>query len=399
MLRDRRGLDPRLGERGVALPLALLGLVGVSLIVTTALLTSSTEYAISSAHQDATRALYIAEGGLQAYVAEYGSALAPGVSGTVDYTPAGGTSADAVTVTPVHLGNQLLANDTLLRVFSLTAHPVSGGGRTVAALVKQILPPPDPLSLNITSAMAVAGDLNVNGNAFSVDGRSKACGSAGVEALRYSSDSQLSFSGKEDQRIDNFHGTTDDGTETSGSAVMENSGLSHTDLVSDVLDGTSINSIASRVPTTSWRHRSTSPTYSDEWLETALPSTTGGVAVVDAEGGSIRVGPGSYKGILVVVNGSVELSGSVVFEGIVLVEKNFSLSGNVTLNGALISLAMDGENVVLDTTDDSSAGNGSIEVNYDKCKVDDALESFANGTPNSKTPIVRASFAWMEVVR
>ncbi len=31
-------------ERGVALPLALLGLVGVSLLVTTALLTSSTEY-------------------------------------------------------------------------------------------------------------------------------------------------------------------------------------------------------------------------------------------------------------------------------------------------------------------------------------------------------------------
>ena len=82
MLRDKRGLGPRLGERGVALPLALLGLVGVSLIVTTALLTSSTEYAISSAHQDATRALYIAEGGLQAYVAEYGSALAPGVSGS-----------------------------------------------------------------------------------------------------------------------------------------------------------------------------------------------------------------------------------------------------------------------------------------------------------------------------
>jgi hypothetical protein len=92
----------------------------------------------------------------------------------------------------------------------------------------------------------------------------------------------------------------------------------------------------------------------------------------------------------------VELSGNLTFDGIVLAEKNFSLSGNVTLNGALISLAMDGQNVV----DDASAtGNGSIEVNYDKCKVDDALEDFAKGTPNPKTPLVLASTGWMEVVR
>ena len=388
--------SPRLDRRGVALPLALLGLVGLSLLVTTALITSSTEYAISSAHQDATKALYVAEGGLQAYVAQYGTALAPGQTGAVTFTPSGGTNSDAVTITPLHLGNQYLANDTLLRVFSLTATPVSGGGRTVAALVRQILPPPDPLSLKVTSAMAVAGDLNINGNAFSVDGRSKACGSGGVEALRYSSDTQLSYSGSESQRIDNFHGTTDDGADADGSAVMENSGLSHADLVGDVLQGTTIHEIADRVPVTSWRHRVATPTYTDAWLASTLAAGVGGVAVVDAEGGSVRIGPGTYEGLLVVVNGSVQLSGNIVFNGIVLAEKNFSLSGNVTLNGALISLAMDGQNVV----DDASAtGNGSIEVNYDKCKVDGALEDFAKGTPNPKTPLVLASTGWMEVVR
>lgn len=394
---DRPGSFRRLDRRGVALPLALLGLVGVSLLVTTALMTSSTEYAISSAHQDATRALYVAEGGLQEFVAQYGTALVPGLAAPVAYTPAGGSSADAVIITPLHLGNQLLVNDTLLRVFSLTASPTSGSGRTVAALIKQILPPPDPLSLKITSAMAVAGDLSVNGNAFSVDGRSKACGSAGVEALRYSTESQLTFSGSEEQRIDNFHGTTDDGVDADGSAVIENSGLSHSELVSDVLDGSSISAIAQRVPTTSWRHRVTNPLYSDEWLASTLASGAGGVAVVDAENGTVRVGPGNYEGMLIVVNGSVELSGDIVFNGIVLVEKNFNLSGNVALNGALISLAMDGQNVVTNITDDSSLSNGSIEVKYDKCKVDEALEDFANGTP--KTPIIRASVAWMEVVR
>jgi hypothetical protein len=101
----------------------------------------------------------------------------------------------------------------------------------------------------------------------------------------------------------------------------------------------------------------------------------------------------------VVVHGSVELSGNVTFNGIVLAEKNFAISGNVTVNGALISLAMDGTNVVTNSTDDSAVANGSVEVNYDKCKVDSALEDFAKGTPNPHTPILRASVAWMEVVR
>jgi hypothetical protein len=360
-------------------------------------MTSTTEYAISSAHQDATKALYVAEGGLQGYVAEYGSALDPTQTASFNYTPAGGASGDAVVITPLHLGNQFLANDTLLRVFSLTARPVSGGGRTVAALVKQIIPPVEPLSLKITSAMAIAGDLNVNGNAFSVDGRSTACGSSGVEALRYSADSEISFSGKEESRIDNFYGTTDDGTTTSGAAVMENSGLSHVEMVNDVLEGTSIGAIASRVPTTSWRHRVASPTYSDAWLKTALEDGKGGVAVVDAEGGEIRVGPGIYQGILVIVNGSIAVSGNVTFNGIILVEKNFSITGNVTLNGALISLAMDGHNEVLDEA--SSTGSGSIAVKYDKCKVDSALESFKKGVESSTVPIVRSAVAWMEVVR
>jgi hypothetical protein len=322
------------------------------------------------------------------------------VNGTFTYTPAGGSSDDAVKITPLHLGNQTLANDSVLRVFSLTASPVSGGGRTVSAMLQQIVPPPEPLNLKITSAMAVAGDLDVNGNAFSVDGRSRACGSGGVEALRYASDSEITFSGSAERRVDNFLGTTDAGVDTDGYDVMENSGLEHTALVSDVLEGTSIGAIANRVPVTSWRHRTTSPAFSTTWLaDTALRAGTGGVAVVDAEGGSIRIGPGTYQGLLIVVHGSVELSGNVTFNGIVLAEKNFAISGNVTVNGALISLAMDGTNVVTNSTDDSAVANGSVEVNYDKCKVDSALEDFAKGTPNPHTPILRASVAWMEVVR
>src|SRR5688500_17498727 len=92
-------------ERGVALPLALLGLVSVSLLVTTALVTSSTELAISGAHQDATAALYTAEGGLQAYVAQNGTTLQNDAGDAAfDYTPPGGGPRVRLSVT--HMGTQ-----------------------------------------------------------------------------------------------------------------------------------------------------------------------------------------------------------------------------------------------------------------------------------------------------
>jgi len=58
----------RLNRRGIALPLALLGLVAVSLLITTALLTSSTQTAVSSAQQMATRNLYNADAALESYL-------------------------------------------------------------------------------------------------------------------------------------------------------------------------------------------------------------------------------------------------------------------------------------------------------------------------------------------
>ncbi|HVH13694.1 MAG TPA: hypothetical protein VM759_11610, partial [Longimicrobium sp.] len=70
-----------LGRRGIALPVALVGLVAVSLLVTTALLTSSTEFAISAANTAGSRALYTAENGMQEFVrlmATQPAAITPG---------------------------------------------------------------------------------------------------------------------------------------------------------------------------------------------------------------------------------------------------------------------------------------------------------------------------------
>lgn len=389
-------LNPIRDERGVALPLALIGLVSVSLLVTTALVTSSTELAISDAHQDATAALYAAEGGLQAYVAERGTVLQNQAGqAPINYTSPDGGRPVAISV--VHLASQLLPTGDSMRLFTVFANPTSGGGRTLTATVTQIAPPPVPLNLNITSAMSVGGDLSVTGNAFNVTGQSLACGSLGVEALRLSSDSDLDFgsAAQYDTRVQKFSGTTDAGVNTTGEAVIERSGTRE-ELVNSLLDSRSIDDIANSVPKTKWRYRLKTPTYTPAWLLTAL-ALPGGVAVVDAEGGSVSINPGTYTGILIVLNGDVDIPGDVTFNGIIIAERNFSLAGSVSINGAIASLAMDGENVVNNMGDDSGL-MGSVEVAYDKCKVDAALEAFANGSI-PPFPLVQRTVAWLEVIR
>src|SRR5215207_3767979 len=85
-------------RRGVALPVALVGLVAVSLLVTSALLTSATEGAISAAQSSSARALYDAEGGVQQYLTQVVAGTAPLQAGTRTVTLASGARV-AITTT------------------------------------------------------------------------------------------------------------------------------------------------------------------------------------------------------------------------------------------------------------------------------------------------------------
>lgn len=120
-------------ERGVALPLALVGLVTVTLIVSAALVTASTEWVMSRAHREATEALYTAEGGLNAFLADRGADLAVVVdTASYRFSPAAGGA--EVAVQAVLLGEREAGEGVLLRYFSVQASPAARG-RGVAALV------------------------------------------------------------------------------------------------------------------------------------------------------------------------------------------------------------------------------------------------------------------------
>jgi hypothetical protein len=382
-------------ESGVALPLALIGLVSVTLLVSTALITSSTELAISGAHQDATQALYVAEGGVQAYVAQQGMALAS-VAGAApfDFTPAGAGAGSTVQIGVVHLGNRLMADSSLLRLYSVQATPGAGARRTVAAIVSQLLPPPVPLETNITSALTLGGNLDVDGNAFWVSGRSQdaSCG-AGVEAVRTSNESSISVNNE--AHMGNFVGTDDSGANVSGYAAIEQSTLTRQQLALDVMGGMTLEQLIARVPASKrW-----GPLYSppggpvrefDGWV-----SAEEAVAVVDADSGTVLLEGGT--GVLIVVNGNLEMAGDAVFDGIIIVEGSFWLHGRPQVNGALISLATDAENrIELDT---EAELDGNITIQYDRCEINAAADKFGQMTQESMTPTVRSTYAWQEVIR
>lgn len=388
------------GRRGVALPVALVGLVVMSLLVTTVLLTSTTEGAISAAQANGARALYNAEGGLSevlraAIVAR--QPLAPGAQ-TLQLAE----SRQRVRVTTALLHSNLDLGPSLpnvwTRTYSLTAEPVDANGNTtgraVVAMVRQNRPRPNPLSMNITSAITLGGDMHVNGNAFTVSGQYNGCGSAGgVDAVRAAEDSDITTNNT--NHFNNFKGY-EDGRNTSGLNAIEHSDLSRDELKDNVLSGKSVEEIIATVPETQkfgprW-HAVGTP---NRVWDGVLDATDGGVAVIDANRGTVEIKGGS--GVVIIVNGNLLMKGNSSFAGIIIVEGNFTLSGNPTVTGALVSLAMQGENEI--QQDDSAIANGSITVQYDKCAIDGALQAFGDVGHTAPADIIGTTFAWSEVVR
>ena len=384
---------PLRNESGVALPLALIGLVSITLLVSTALITSSTELAISSAHQGATESLYVAEGGVQAYVAEAGVILSSVAGATpFSYTPAGG--AEPVRISVVHLGNRTVADSSLLRMYSVQATPTSGAGRTVAAIVTQVVPPPVPLSTNITSALTLGGNLDVDGNAFWVSGRSEnaACG-PGVEAVRMSDESSIAVNNT--THMKNFVGVDNSGNAVSGAAAIEKSALTRAQLAVDVMGGMTLDQLIEGIPASKkWGPKFSPPGGPVRTFDGRVDADEG-VAVVDGNGGTVLLLGGS--GVLIIVNGNLEMKGSAKFDGIIIVEGSFWLHGRPQVNGALISLSIDAANLI--ELDELAEVDGNVTVQYDRCEINEAAANFGKLTQESLTPTVGSTYAWQEVVR
>jgi hypothetical protein len=383
---------------GVALPLALIGLVAVSLMVTTALVTSSTEAAISTAHQDAQRSLYVAEGGLQAFVAQNGVTVVPGQA-TISYVPPGGTAADAVQIRPTHLGDRPLGGGSLLRMFAISSRAVNTGGREVIAMLRQVFPPGTPFQTNVQSAITLSGDMAVLGNAFTVNGRLMAgdtCATQGVAAVHHADSSKITVNNN--NHWDNFLGVGANGQNTEGQNSLKNSHQDKETMVRQVLGlsaGMTLEDLIARLPASKkWGPRFSPPDGPVRTFSGTV-SVTDEVAVVDGNGGFVDLY--GVQGLLIIVNGHLRMRGNSGFEGIIIVEGNFDLAGTPTVRGALISLDDVNQNII--NLDESAIGAGHITVQYNACAIRQAEAAFANASISDQPPAIQATLSWSERIR
>jgi hypothetical protein len=398
----RRGVPSRLDERGVALPLALLGLVVVSLLVTTAMLSSSTEMATSQASTDATRNLYRAESAVDAYlvgISNNGTRL-DGQPSPQRFAPAGGDSVQ-FTITP--LSRYDIAADSTMQVFSVLSEPLRNGqprGRSVIAMVQQILAPPQPLGTNINSAIALGGNLDVNGNAFTVSGRlqnSDTCAASGVDAVHKTDGSKITANNT--HHMDNFIGVDSTGKNTKGAdAIRSITGKTRQELAFEALgltEGQTLDDLINQLPPSKkFGPRFGTPTSAFDGRVDASDK----VAVVDANGGFVELQGDS--GVVIIVNGHLRMRGNSKFKGIIIVEGNFDLAGTPTVNGALISLGIQetaaGHIINLTTEAELS---GHVTVQFNRCSILSAEQAYQSLAEEFRTPTTMPPFAWFEVVR
>ena len=404
VLRDRHG---------VALPVALFGLVAVSLLVTTALLTSSTEYAISAAHRTAAGSLYNADAALEQYVfdrARVGGAFMAATQNGVAVGPDGknylievarlawsGTNAGG----PPPPANRVAATE----LYSIVATPQDGRGRGVGAFLRlQRLAA--RLDTNINAGATSGGNLTITGSSLISDGRSGVnyCNAADNQA-DYAA--QVTKGSTIDARAKNLEGVTN--VTNYEKSQRADSVLGPGVLLRDLADNGQIK----------FGPRWTKPAFGgrpsadvdevNEEYDWGCPAELGiscpdaasrtrhVVVGIDANGGTVIINGDYGQGMIVILNGSMRIQGNFVFKGIILVEGDMDIRGgsggqDSKIEGAVVAF---GQN---SNVEDNLSGNATIKYNF--CAITDAENAMnQNALQSAPQSRVGRTFAWYELIR
>jgi hypothetical protein len=407
-MRDSKRSFHRSGEEGVALPLALLGLVVVTILVTAALMTSSTEVALSAAHEAGTRGLYNAETALEHTVAE--RAAAEAVTDAVYPDTVDGTPYDVAAA--VLLKGPLTQVDSFLvrrTNYSLIAAPASGRGRSVGAMVdavQQAL----PFGLHITSGAMVGTDaIKLPGKSYVITGQDTSnCSTGDVSGMVVAADVDTSKIGKPDEVI----------------GGIERSSVDKLQFATFVLGGRSPDQ-AALAASIKWgslpggrRLTSTNmfsaPTLDrDSGMNWGCPLGIVASCATDPDTSyypvvAIRADPGteihltgSGQGVLIVI-GDARLNSGFLYKGVVVVTGDLTVNGGSNVVGSLVALSdlTLQDSTYADSGTDETSINGSGEIRFDRCSVERAQQA-ANGLLLDAAPAAfpEPTYGWFEVVR
>jgi hypothetical protein len=404
-LRDRAGF---------ALPLALIGLVTVSLVLTAALMTSSTEVALSLAQQDGARGLYRADAVLESYVAQRAVA-APGdqrlVPGTAAFQPAGGPPF-SMQVARLAMGPTVTQGAVMSRqeTYSLVARPANGRGRSVGALLNARRQG-EAFQLSVTAGLTSGGNVEVSGNSTVSDGRGSNCDSiqrTSPNALQVTAGSDIKVTGNA-ARIEgkadtaSFHKTQMVELLLGGMSLPQAAQRANIRFAANEFNGRPKSHDAATPRPRTDPYNWGCPTKSTDACTTVPGNQTNRdyhpVVAIDGGGGTVTLEGDHGQGMLIVHNGSLHIRGNFVYNGVILVERDLNILGSsggggdgVKIEGAVLALG------VSSNVTDNASGNAVIA--YNRCTVDDAVSGFNQQLLETAAQVFPTpTFAWFEVIR
>ena len=404
----------RLDRRGVALPLALLGLVAVSIMVTAALLTSSTEAAISTAQSDATISLYGTEGALQEYVWETGQALAPATN--VSYTPNANGPAYTVNVSRLFQSAPAVGGNGRA-TYAVQVEPTEGGRALVAMVNTRVM----FINLNINAGATLGNNTDIGGS-IDINRTSNLCNTDSADqAILHAAGTSLQLRGAAKTNIGNDTATFAGGRDSLASWVLngidmftiaQNAdikfGRSLTDTVFSGLGGRP--SASNTNLKLRWGCPSEMITGCPAGTDTVFKLVAIDAATSTGARGSVTIEGDYGQGLLLVLNGDLVIRGNFRYKGIILVEGNTDIhggsgGGGTKIEGALLGLG-DLEICRDDNSGDCSNSLGEGDGNdlssgaviqYNRCAITQ-VQNAINATPLQQAP--RAlTFGWFELVR
>lgn len=346
-------LVPRIrDERGAALMIVLVVLMGLTILGAAGLTVTSDDVRQSENIQASTEGFYAADAGLQRYLGDSNDG-----SSAVTYTIGSST----VTVTPTGL-TTLAGGQGMFRVRSVASLANPDGtttSRAVSALA--VFKPATPVT--VTAALASGSGLHKNGGSGEISGEDQASATDPKCPQLPGSD------------VAGVTVPTDGYTQDGGGTVPDS--IDYEPTSEDVVNGTGVD----------WAELSEtggSPDYTvppDEWPDfDALPEDEWPVIFID---GNAEVAPERSGRGTIVVSENLAMSGSFEWDGIILVGGYMTSNGYQTVTGGMIT----GLNILLgETVPTSDIGNGNKKFLYNSCYVKLASEELLGGSGMAIVP-------------
>lgn len=336
-------------ERGAALMIVLVVLVGLTVLGAAGLTVTRDDVRQSENVEASTEAFYAADAGLQRYLGESNDG-----STSASYT----IGNSSVTVTPIPL-TTLAGGEGMFRIRSVAAH-TDARGETTSRAVSALSVYRAGSSFSTTAAFASGTGLLKNGESGEISGADQAslgdplCPASPTADVAGVTVPPGGYTQSGGEQVPSGEPDIDDSR--TAEELLEDTNIDWENLHdngADIADYT--------VPPDDW------PDFdaidSDEWP----------VVFVD---GDAALEPEDTGRGTIIVTGNVAMSGSFEWDGILLAGGYLTSNGYQTITGATVT----GLNVLLgESVPTSDIGNGNKKFLYNSCYIDAASDGFMGG--------------------